>query len=148
MGGAGGPAGFYVGLGLALASSAFIGGSFILKKKGLLRLCRRGRARAGTAAPGPGWGARADGLWGAQNAAVPPPCERPVTSASGCWAGGPGLSLRLLARSRVPRTPQAAPSLQPGSPAGAGLRPPPPPLACGAFWCKSRLFPQGRGFLA
>uniref|UniRef100_A0A8B9G8S4 Magnesium transporter NIPA2 n=1 Tax=Amazona collaria TaxID=241587 RepID=A0A8B9G8S4_9PSIT len=37
---------FYVGLGLALASSAFIGGSFILKKKGLLRLCRRGRTRA------------------------------------------------------------------------------------------------------
>lgn len=57
MGPAGGRAGFYVGLGLALASSAFIGGSFILKKKGLLRLCRRGRARAGTAAPGRGgWG--------------------------------------------------------------------------------------------
>lgn len=54
MGGAGGPPGFYVGLGLALASSAFIGGSFILKKKGLLRLCRRGRARAGIADPGPG----------------------------------------------------------------------------------------------
>ncbi|OWK54347.1 Magnesium transporter NIPA2 [Lonchura striata] len=33
------------GLGLALASSAFIGASFVLKKKGLLRL--RGRARAG-----------------------------------------------------------------------------------------------------
>ncbi|XP_072733447.1 magnesium transporter NIPA2-like isoform X2 [Ciconia boyciana] len=47
MGGTGGWPGFYVGLGLALASSAFIGGSFILKKKGLLRLCRRGRARAG-----------------------------------------------------------------------------------------------------
>lgn len=43
-------AGFGAGLGLALASSAFIGGSFVLKKKGLLRL--RGRARAGTAAPG------------------------------------------------------------------------------------------------
>lgn len=40
--------GFGAGLGLALASSAFIGGSFVLKKKGLLRLC--GRARAGTAA--------------------------------------------------------------------------------------------------
>ncbi|NXR87007.1 NIPA2 protein, partial [Hypocryptadius cinnamomeus] len=38
-------AGFGAGLGLALASSAFIGGSFVLKKKGLLRLC--GRARAG-----------------------------------------------------------------------------------------------------
>lgn len=42
-------AGFGAGLGLALASSAFIGGSFVLKKKGLLRLC--GRARAGKAAP-------------------------------------------------------------------------------------------------
>lgn len=41
-----------LGLGLALASSAFIGSSFVLKKKGLLRLCGRGRARAGTAAPG------------------------------------------------------------------------------------------------
>lgn len=49
MGPAGGRSGFYVGLGLALASSAFIGGSFILKKKGLLRLCGRGRPRAGTA---------------------------------------------------------------------------------------------------
>ncbi|XP_066861047.1 magnesium transporter NIPA2-like isoform X2 [Anser cygnoides] len=47
MGAAGGRPGFYVGLGLALASSAFIGGSFILKKKGLLRLGRRGRPRAG-----------------------------------------------------------------------------------------------------
>nr|XP_047934420.1 magnesium transporter NIPA2-like isoform X1 [Anser cygnoides] len=45
MGAAGGRPGFYVGLGLALASSAFIGGSFILKKKGLLRLGRRGRPR-------------------------------------------------------------------------------------------------------
>lgn len=55
MGAAGGRAGFSVGLGLALASSAFIGSSFILKKKGLLRLCRRGRVRAGTG------GARAGG---------------------------------------------------------------------------------------
>ncbi|NXD86626.1 NIPA2 protein, partial [Halcyon senegalensis] len=47
MGEAPGRAGFCLGLGLALASSAFIGGSFILKKKGLLRLCRRGRVRAG-----------------------------------------------------------------------------------------------------
>ncbi|XP_061862487.1 magnesium transporter NIPA2 isoform X2 [Colius striatus] len=46
MGAAAGPPGFCVGLGLALSSSAFIGGSFVLKKKGLLRLCRRGRARA------------------------------------------------------------------------------------------------------
>uniref|UniRef100_A0A8B9TPX8 Magnesium transporter NIPA2 n=1 Tax=Anas platyrhynchos TaxID=8839 RepID=A0A8B9TPX8_ANAPL len=44
---AGGRPGFYLGLGLALASSAFIGGSFVLKKKGLLRLGRRGQARAG-----------------------------------------------------------------------------------------------------
>ena len=32
---------FYLGLGLALASSVFIGSSFILKKKGLLRLSLR-----------------------------------------------------------------------------------------------------------
>jgi len=30
---------FYIGLTLALASSFFIGASFILKKKGLLKLC-------------------------------------------------------------------------------------------------------------
>ncbi|KAM8953981.1 magnesium transporter NIPA2-like [Pelodytes ibericus] len=38
---------FYIGLALALASSIFIGGSFILKKKGLLKLCGRGQLRAG-----------------------------------------------------------------------------------------------------
>ncbi|XP_020660363.3 magnesium transporter NIPA2 [Pogona vitticeps] len=38
---------FYIGLGLALSSSLFIGGSFILKKKGLLRLNSRGGIRAG-----------------------------------------------------------------------------------------------------
>ncbi|XP_044283239.1 magnesium transporter NIPA2-like isoform X2 [Varanus komodoensis] len=38
---------FYIGLGLALSSSLFIGGSFILKKKGLLRLNSRGSIRAG-----------------------------------------------------------------------------------------------------
>lgn len=38
---------FYIGLGLAISSSAFIGGSFILKKKGLLRLARKGSMRAG-----------------------------------------------------------------------------------------------------
>ncbi|XP_015282766.1 PREDICTED: magnesium transporter NIPA2-like [Gekko japonicus] len=37
---------FYIGLGLALGSSLFIGGSFILKKKGLLRLSGRGSVRA------------------------------------------------------------------------------------------------------
>ncbi|CAK8695102.1 magnesium transporter NIPA2-like [Clavelina lepadiformis] len=39
--------GFYVGLALAISSSAFIGGSFILKKKGLLRLAAKGTTRAG-----------------------------------------------------------------------------------------------------
>lgn len=38
---------FYIGLSLALSSSVFIGGSFILKKKGLLRLASRGSTRAG-----------------------------------------------------------------------------------------------------
>ncbi|KAF6078809.1 NIPA magnesium transporter 2 [Phyllostomus discolor] len=38
---------FYIGLGLAMSSSVFIGGSFILKKKGLLRLARKGSMRAG-----------------------------------------------------------------------------------------------------
>lgn len=39
---------FYIGLGLAISSSIFIGGSFILKKKGLLRLAKKGSTRAGT----------------------------------------------------------------------------------------------------
>uniref|UniRef100_G1Q8P0 NIPA magnesium transporter 2 n=1 Tax=Myotis lucifugus TaxID=59463 RepID=G1Q8P0_MYOLU len=38
---------FCIGLGLAMSSSIFIGGSFILKKKGLLRLARKGSRRAG-----------------------------------------------------------------------------------------------------
>lgn len=38
---------FYIGLILAISSSFFIGGSFILKKKGLLRLARKGSMRAG-----------------------------------------------------------------------------------------------------
>ncbi|XP_005919743.1 magnesium transporter NIPA2 isoform X1 [Haplochromis burtoni] len=38
---------FYIGLALAVSSSIFIGGSFILKKKGLLRLARKGSTRAG-----------------------------------------------------------------------------------------------------
>lgn len=38
---------FYIGLGLAISSSIFIGGSFILKKKGLLRLASKGGQRAG-----------------------------------------------------------------------------------------------------
>lgn len=40
---------FYIGLALAISSSIFIGGSFILKKKGLLRLARKGSMRAGAA---------------------------------------------------------------------------------------------------
>ncbi|XP_035388176.1 magnesium transporter NIPA2 [Electrophorus electricus] len=39
--------GFYIGLSLAISSSIFIGGSFILKKKGLLRLASNGSMRAG-----------------------------------------------------------------------------------------------------
>nr|XP_039261235.1 magnesium transporter NIPA2-like [Styela clava] len=39
--------GFYIGLSLAISSSIFIGGSFILKKKGLLRLAKKGSQRAG-----------------------------------------------------------------------------------------------------
>ncbi|XP_062910596.1 magnesium transporter NIPA2 isoform X1 [Mobula hypostoma] len=38
---------FYLGLVLAISSSIFIGGSFILKKKGLLRLAKKGSMRAG-----------------------------------------------------------------------------------------------------
>ncbi|MGH0142691.1 UNVERIFIED_CONTAM: hypothetical protein FKN15_076574 [Acipenser sinensis] len=37
---------FYIGLTLAISSSIFIGGSFILKKKGLLRLAKKGSMRA------------------------------------------------------------------------------------------------------
>ncbi|XP_072920808.1 magnesium transporter NIPA2-like [Hemitrygon akajei] len=37
----------YIGLTLAIASSLFIGSSFILKKKGLLRLANKGNTRAG-----------------------------------------------------------------------------------------------------
>ena len=38
---------FYVGLGLAISSSIFIGASFVIKKKGLLRLTALGQTRAG-----------------------------------------------------------------------------------------------------
>ncbi|NXO12787.1 NIPA3 protein, partial [Oriolus oriolus] len=37
----------YIGLALAIGSSIFIGSSFILKKKGLLKLADRGVTRAG-----------------------------------------------------------------------------------------------------
>ncbi|XP_065338935.1 magnesium transporter NIPA2 isoform X1 [Cloeon dipterum] len=39
--------GYYVGLGLAISSSIFIGASFIIKKKALIRLSRGGGTRAG-----------------------------------------------------------------------------------------------------
>lgn len=37
---------FYIGLGLAISSSFFIGSSFIIKKKALIRLNRVGGVRA------------------------------------------------------------------------------------------------------
>ena len=39
---------FYIGLALAISSSAFIGTSFIIKKKGLLRVARTSSSRAGS----------------------------------------------------------------------------------------------------
>lgn len=39
---------FYTGLGLAISSSLFIGTSFIIKKKGLLKVTRSSGTRAGT----------------------------------------------------------------------------------------------------
>ena len=39
---------FYIGLALAISSSAFIGTSFIVKKKGLLRVSRTSSSRAGS----------------------------------------------------------------------------------------------------
>ena len=39
---------FYIGLALAVSSSAFIGTSFIVKKKGLLRVSRTSNSRAGS----------------------------------------------------------------------------------------------------
>ncbi|XP_053311168.1 magnesium transporter NIPA2 [Spea bombifrons] len=50
---------FYIGLVLAISSSLFIGGSFILKKKGLLRLARKGSMRAGQG----GHAYLKEGLW-------------------------------------------------------------------------------------
>lgn len=50
---------FYVGLSLAISSSLFIGGSFIIKKKGLLRLYRQGSLRAGKG----GHGYLRDWMW-------------------------------------------------------------------------------------
>lgn len=39
---------FYIGLALAVSSSIFIGTSFIVKKKGLLRVSRSSSSRAGS----------------------------------------------------------------------------------------------------
>ncbi|XP_058010550.1 magnesium transporter NIPA2-like isoform X2 [Ahaetulla prasina] len=50
---------FYIGVGLAITSSLFIGSSFILKKKGLLRLSGRGAVRAGLG----GHAYLREGLW-------------------------------------------------------------------------------------
>uniref|UniRef100_A0A7M4F410 NIPA like domain containing 4 n=1 Tax=Crocodylus porosus TaxID=8502 RepID=A0A7M4F410_CROPO len=51
--------GFYIGLALAVFSSFLIGGSVILKKKGLLRLVKTGGTRAGDG----GHGYLKDWLW-------------------------------------------------------------------------------------
>lgn len=50
---------FYVGLLLAISSSFFIGASFIIKKKGLIRLARIGKQRAGAG----GFGYLRDVVW-------------------------------------------------------------------------------------
>ncbi|XP_061895914.1 magnesium transporter NIPA2 [Entelurus aequoreus] len=50
---------FYIGLSLAVSSSLFIGASFILKKKGLLRLASKGSTRAGHG----GYAYLKEGLW-------------------------------------------------------------------------------------
>ncbi|GFY31501.1 hypothetical protein TNCV_4693451 [Trichonephila clavipes] len=42
---------FYIGLGLAVSSSLFIGSSFVIKKKGLLRIGSQGQIRAATWRP-------------------------------------------------------------------------------------------------
>ncbi|XP_066597946.1 magnesium transporter NIPA2 [Prorops nasuta] len=50
---------FYIGLGLAISSSGFIGTSFIIKKKALIRLQRYGALRAGAG----GFGYLREWLW-------------------------------------------------------------------------------------
>lgn len=47
--------GFYIGLALAVFASFLIGSSVILKKKGLLRLVKKGGTRAGRAPWSPWW---------------------------------------------------------------------------------------------
>ncbi|XP_076345059.1 magnesium transporter NIPA2-like isoform X2 [Tachypleus tridentatus] len=50
---------FYIGLSLAVSSSVFIGASFIIKKKGLLKISREGQIRAGLG----GYGYLKEWLW-------------------------------------------------------------------------------------
>lgn len=50
---------FYTGLILAISSSAFIGASFIVKKKGLLRINKQGQTRAGAG----GYGYLKEWVW-------------------------------------------------------------------------------------
>ncbi|XP_022253537.1 magnesium transporter NIPA2-like [Limulus polyphemus] len=50
---------FYIGLSLAVSSSVFIGASFIIKKKGLLKISREGKTRAGSG----GYGYLKEWLW-------------------------------------------------------------------------------------
>lgn len=50
---------FYTGLALAVSSSVFIGTSFIVKKKGLLRINKRGQTRAGAG----GYGYLKEWVW-------------------------------------------------------------------------------------
>ncbi|XP_059617082.1 magnesium transporter NIPA2 [Phlebotomus argentipes] len=50
---------FYIGLGLAISSSVFIGSSFIIKKKALIRMTRVGAVRAGSG----GFGYLKEWIW-------------------------------------------------------------------------------------
>lgn len=50
---------FYIGLGLAISSSVFIGSSFIIKKIALLRLSKIGSVRAGAG----GFGYLKEWIW-------------------------------------------------------------------------------------
>lgn len=50
---------FWFGLGLAVSSCLFIGASFIIKKKALLRLCQKGHVRAGSG----GYGYLREWVW-------------------------------------------------------------------------------------
>lgn len=50
---------FYIGLGLAVSSSVFIGGSFVVKKLSLLRLKSNGKLGAGQG----GFGYLKDWIW-------------------------------------------------------------------------------------